>query len=94
MPARSRMLLLVPFIAASIRPAIADLTPEMVKRCKQATGLVRVVDEAEGTAFHIGDGGLFTGLQSSRTIVVLTAFGGRKTDLLLFKTMAQRRSAE
>lgn len=61
--------------AASVRP---DLTPEIVKRCKLATALVRVVDEEEGTAFHIGDGVFLTNHH-----VIEGAAGGAKIEIVL-----------
>jgi len=36
--------------------AHADITPEVVTRCKHATAFVLVEEESEGTAFHIGQG--------------------------------------
>lgn len=45
-------------VAFSLVPlaASADIPPEVVQRCKRATALIRVGEESEGTAFHIGNG--------------------------------------
>jgi hypothetical protein len=43
-------------LVLAIRASAADLTPDTVNRCKQATALVYVEDEDRGTAFHVGQG--------------------------------------
>jgi hypothetical protein len=52
-----RLLLVIFGFGLLYGPANAkDLTPEVVSKCKHATALVFLEDEARGTAFHIGNG--------------------------------------
>jgi hypothetical protein len=77
LPMLARVALLF-FLSLSVSLARADLTPETVRKCKLATALVRVVDNAEGTAFHIGNGTFLTNQH-----VIEDAASGAKIEIVL-----------